>query len=131
MDYSPTRLLWPQNSPGKNTGVGCHALLRGTFLTQGTNPPLLRLLHWQAGSLPLVPPGKPTGHLVQSSIQENRNPTHSTTLTDGNGRKQHLVRYRHKVQTRSRTGKLNAFSNTLTFHLKNRDSLVERVLEAK
>ena len=36
-----------------------------------------------------------------------------------------------KVQTRSRTGKLNAFSNTLTFGLKNMDSLVERVLEAK
>ena len=23
----PTRLLWPQDSPGKNTGVGCHVLL--------------------------------------------------------------------------------------------------------
>ena len=31
------RLLCPQDSPGKNTGVGCHALLRGTFLTQGLN----------------------------------------------------------------------------------------------
>ena len=30
------------------------------FLTQGLNPFLLRLLHWQAGSLPLAPPGKPT-----------------------------------------------------------------------
>ena len=29
-------------------------------LTQGLNPFLLRLLHWQAGSLPLAPPGKPT-----------------------------------------------------------------------
>ena len=29
-------------------------------LTQGLNPHLLCLLHWQAGSLPLVPPGKPT-----------------------------------------------------------------------
>ena len=27
--------------------------------TQGTNPRLLHLLHWQAGSLPLAPPGKP------------------------------------------------------------------------
>ena len=24
-------------SPGKNTGVGCHALLQGIFLTQGLN----------------------------------------------------------------------------------------------
>ena len=29
------------NSPGKNTGVGCHALLLGIFLTQGLNPHLL------------------------------------------------------------------------------------------
>ena len=31
----------------------------GIFLTQGSNPCLLHLLHWQAGSLPLAPPGKP------------------------------------------------------------------------
>ena len=28
---------------GKNTGVGCHALLQGLFLTQGSNPHLLCL----------------------------------------------------------------------------------------
>ena len=33
----PTRLLCPWDSPGKNTGVGCHALLQGIFLTQGLN----------------------------------------------------------------------------------------------
>ena len=43
--------------PGKNTGVGCHALLQGFFQTQGSNPSLLLLLHWQVGSLPLAPPG--------------------------------------------------------------------------
>ena len=31
----------------------------GIFPTQGSNPCLLSLRHWQAGSLPLVPPGKP------------------------------------------------------------------------
>ena len=36
-----TRLLCPWNSPSKNTGVGCHFLLQGTFLTQGSNPGLL------------------------------------------------------------------------------------------
>ena len=46
-------------SIGKNTGVGCHALLQGILPTQGMNPRLLCLQHWQAGSLPLVPPGKP------------------------------------------------------------------------
>ena len=53
------RLLCPRDSPGKGTAVGCHALLQGIFLTQGSDPRLLRLLHWQVGSLPLAPPGKP------------------------------------------------------------------------
>ena len=46
------------DSPGKNTGVGCHAILQGILLTQGSKMHLLFLLHWQAGSLPLAPPGK-------------------------------------------------------------------------
>ena len=33
--------------------MGCHALLQGIFLIQGSNPCLLHLLNWQAGSLPL------------------------------------------------------------------------------
>ena len=45
------------DSPGKNSGVGCPALLQGIFPAQGSNLRLLRLLHWQAGSLPLTPPG--------------------------------------------------------------------------
>ena len=32
-----TRLLCPRDSPGTNTGVGCHFLLRGIFPTQGSN----------------------------------------------------------------------------------------------
>ena len=36
----PIRLLCPWDSPGKNTGMGCHALLQGIFLTQGLNPRL-------------------------------------------------------------------------------------------
>ena len=37
----PSRLFSPWDSPGKNTGVGCHALLQGLFLTQGWNPGLM------------------------------------------------------------------------------------------
>ena len=48
-----TYLTLFEPSPGKTTGVGCHALLQGIFLTQGSNLHLLHLLHWQA------PPGKP------------------------------------------------------------------------
>ena len=53
----PSRSFCAWDSPGKNTGVGCHALLQGIFRTQGWNPHLSCLQHWQEGSLPLVPPG--------------------------------------------------------------------------
>ena len=33
----PTRLLCPWKSPGKNTGVGCHALPQGIVPIQGSN----------------------------------------------------------------------------------------------
>ena len=36
----PTRVLCSWNSPGKNTGVGCHFLLQGIFPTQRSNPGL-------------------------------------------------------------------------------------------
>ena len=39
------RLLCPWDSPGKNTGVGCHFLLQGIFPIQGLNPNLLCPLH--------------------------------------------------------------------------------------
>ena len=42
-----------RDSPGKNTGVGCHALLQGIFLTQGWNPCLLHcrqiIYRWATG----------------------------------------------------------------------------------
>ena len=57
----PTRLLCPWDFPGKNTGVGCHSLLQGNFLTQGLNPWLLCLLHcrqslchWATGEADVV-----------------------------------------------------------------------------
>ena len=40
------RLLCPWGFPGKTTGVGCHFLLQGIFMTQRLN---LHLLHWQRG----------------------------------------------------------------------------------
>ena len=52
----PARLLCPWDSPGKNTGVGCHVPLQGIFPTQGSN---LCLLHWQAGSSALSHRGSP------------------------------------------------------------------------
>ena len=43
----PARLLYPWASPGKNTGVGHHALFQRIFSTQGLNLHLFCLLHWQ------------------------------------------------------------------------------------
>ena len=62
MDCSPARHLCSPpgtsihgDSPGRNTGVGCHALLQGIFPTLGSNPSLLhctqilyQLSHWGA-----------------------------------------------------------------------------------
>ena len=40
MDCSPPGSSVHGDSPGKNTGVGCHALLQGIVPTQGSNPGL-------------------------------------------------------------------------------------------
>ena len=58
MDCSlPGSSVW--DFPGQITGVSSHFLLQGIFLTQGSNTCLLRLLHWQADSLPLNHLGSP------------------------------------------------------------------------
>ena len=48
VDCSPPGSLCPWDFPGKNTGVGCHFLLQGIFLTQGSNS---GVLHWPEDSL--------------------------------------------------------------------------------
>ena len=79
------------DSPGKNTGVGCHALLQGIFPTQGSNPGLWhcrkilyhlthqgspRILEWVAypfsrGNLPdpRIEPGSPA--LQEDSLPDD------------------------------------------------------------
>ena len=56
-DYR-TRLLCPRDSPGGNSGVGCHFLLQGIFPTQGSNPCLLHcrqiLYHLSYREVPLL-----------------------------------------------------------------------------
>ena len=58
----PARLLCSWDSSAENTGVGCHFLLQGIFPTQGSNPCLWCLLHWQTNSLPLSHLGSPIHH---------------------------------------------------------------------
>ena len=53
----PARLLCPWDSPDKNTGVGCHALLHGIIPTMGWNPGLLhcrQILYCEATRASLV-----------------------------------------------------------------------------
>ena len=64
VDCSPPVPL-SMDSPGKNTGVGCHFLLQGIFHTQGSNPSLLHYrqilydLSHQGSLSTRTPPGKP------------------------------------------------------------------------
>ena len=64
MDCSPPppRFFYPWDSPGKNTGMGCHSLLQGVFWNQGLN---LGLPTLQADSLP----SKSADKVYSSSIQ--------------------------------------------------------------
>ena len=59
------RLLCPWDIPDKNTGVGCHFLLQGIFLTPGLNPSLLhcRLIFYGQSHQ-----GSPTSVVVASNL---------------------------------------------------------------
>ena len=61
-------VLCPWDSPGKNTGVGCHFLLQGIFPTQGSNPGLphcrqilYHLSHQERPRCPLMLAQQPWG----------------------------------------------------------------------
>ena len=65
MDCSPPGSSVHGDSPGKNTGVGCHALLQGIFPTQGSNPglPHCRQIFYQLNHLK---------HIIQWKVQERQ-----------------------------------------------------------
>ena len=62
MDCSPPGSSDHGDSPGKNTGLGCYALLQRIFETQGSNPDLPGFA-LQAGSLLPEPPENYIHHL--------------------------------------------------------------------
>ena len=58
-----------KDSPGRNTGVGCHALLQRIYPNPGIEP---RTPALQADSLPSEPPGKKYGrrNRLEEKLQE-------------------------------------------------------------
>ena len=76
MDGSPPGFSVPGDSPGKNTGVGCHALLQGIFLTQGLNPGLLHcrqiLYRLSPQGSPFCNGGQPVNNAVTVSCEQWR-----------------------------------------------------------
>ena len=78
------RVLGSWNFPAKNTGMGCHFLLQGIFLTQGSNPHFLCLLHWQADSLPLCHLGSQCNMKDQQERQEQTFKEHLQVVVEKN-----------------------------------------------
>ena len=81
--------------PGKNTGVGCHFLLQGIFLTQGSNPGLLHcrqiLYHWATreaypiyrvtSNLPSKYISSPKAHVAPSKVLSSLSTPLSSSIT--------------------------------------------------
>ena len=69
----PTRLLCPWDSPGRNTGVGCHVLLQGSSQPGDQTCICLCLLHCRSILYPLSHRGSPAkiGHSFPLTPQPN------------------------------------------------------------
>ena len=63
------QLLSPWDSPGKNTGVGCHALLQEIFPTQGSKP---RSPSLQADSFTAEPPGNREFYMLRQVLKKKK-----------------------------------------------------------
>ena len=78
MDRSPPGSSVHGDSPGKNMGVACHALLQGIFPARLSNLRLLLcreiLFFLQGDSLPLSHQGSPYSYMVTSKYKGLGNP---------------------------------------------------------
>ena len=81
-------LLCPWDSPGKNTGVGCHFLLQGIFMTLGLNS---GLLHFRQILYHLSHPGSSMTNL--DSVLKSRDITLPTKFHIINAMVFAVVRY--------------------------------------
>ena len=89
--WAPKSLQMVTEVATKNTGVGCYFLLQGIFLTQGSNPHLLCLLHCQVDSLPLSHLGNPTKNSHNSATTPK-----ITQLKMGRGAEEMFFQRRHR-----------------------------------
>ena len=71
MNLSPPGFSVHGDSPGKNTGVGCHALFQGFFPTQESSPDLLHC-RWILNHLS-----------QQNTIQQQKEMSHQATQRYG------------------------------------------------
>ena len=122
MDYSLPGCPW--NFPGKNNGVGCHFLLQGIFLTQGSNPHLLCLLRWQVDYLLLKPPGKPINHIISSQLLKNfvkRNQGNKVGNLDNTWLENHLnfcefIFVPYEIKLHTHTSHIHVHTHNLFFY---------------
>ena len=81
----PARLLRPWNSPGRNTGVGCCALLQGIFPTQGLDLHLLHcrwiLHHWDTREARIPSSGASKFPISQKNHKRKENWQHHSGIS--------------------------------------------------
>ena len=94
MDCSPPGSSVHQDSPGKNTGVGCHTLLQGMFPTQGSNPGLwhCRRILYQLSYREAIRINGGTEFHTRTCLLYTHTHTHTHTHTCFQGLKQLLIR---------------------------------------
>ena len=88
-DCSPLGSPVHGDSPGKNTGVGCHFLLQGIFPTQGLN---LHVLHGWAYALPLTHLKKCCCSVVSDSLRPPWTVARQAPLSMGCSRQEYRSR---------------------------------------
>ena len=71
MDYRPPGSSLSTRFSRQEHWSGLLCLLQVIFQTQGSNQHLTGLLHWQAGSSSLVPPGKPHHWHVKVKVTQS------------------------------------------------------------
>ena len=103
----------PRDSPGKNTGAGCHALLQGIFPDPGVEPASPAAPEFLSICLPLSCQGSPyTHHYIKKTSNNKlpfrtRNPTQYSVMAsmEKNLKKELMYAYMYQPHTCQRCSK--------------------------